>query len=101
MTAGIEPGVVIVEETGAGKFAEHVRAGRHVLAADEPVEVGGTDTGPGPYDYLLAALGTCTAMTLRMYAERKGWALSPLAASVTCRVVAPENGMSMRWAAGS
>jgi putative redox protein len=79
MTAGVEPGLVVVEETGAGKFAERVRAGRHELAADEPVEAGGTDTGPGPYDYLLAALGTCTAMTIRSYAERHGWPLEHVA----------------------
>ena len=65
-------GVVEVTETRAGRFAQRVRAGRHVLAADEPVAVGGDDAGPGPYDYLLAALGACTAMTLRLYAERKG-----------------------------
>ncbi|MGH9895509.1 MAG: bifunctional alpha/beta hydrolase/OsmC family protein, partial [bacterium] len=70
-TAAIPPGVVVVEETGVGTFAERVRVGAHVLAADEPLSVGGTDTGPGPYDYLLAGLGACTAMTLRMYADRK------------------------------
>ncbi len=73
--AEIPPGMVVVEETGAGQFAERVRVGRHVLAADEPLAAGGTDTGPGPYDYLLAGLGACTAMTLRMYADRKQWPL--------------------------
>jgi putative redox protein len=74
--AELPPGEVLVEETGAGRFAERVRVGRHVLAADEPVSVGGTDTGPGPYDYLLAGLGACTAMTLRLYADRKQWPLA-------------------------
>lgn len=68
-------GQVEVSETGASQFATQVRAGRHVLPADEPLRVGGTDTGPTPYDYLLAALGACTSMTLRMYAQRKKLAL--------------------------
>jgi putative redox protein len=50
-----------------------VRAGRHLLAADEPERVGGNDRGPGPHAYLLAGLGACTSMTLRMYARRKEW----------------------------
>ena len=65
------PGVVIVEDSDAGPLAETIRSGVHVLRADEPVANGGNDTGPGPYDYLLAALGSCTAMTLRMYARMK------------------------------
>ncbi|MBN9490536.1 MAG: OsmC family protein [Alphaproteobacteria bacterium] len=65
------PGVVIVEDSDAGPLAETVRSGVHVLRADEPVGNGGNDTGPSPYDYLLAALGSCTAMTLRMYARMK------------------------------
>ena len=67
----LEPGLVIVSGGPSG-LAHEVRAGRHRLPADEPIEVGGTDTGPSPYDYLLAALGPCTAMTLRLYAGRKG-----------------------------
>ena len=65
------PGVVIVEDSDAGPLAETIRSGVHVLRADEPVANGGNDTGPSPYDYLLAALGSCTAMTLRMYARMK------------------------------
>jgi putative redox protein len=75
-TESVQPdGTVIVEDGQWSGFAEIVRAGRHVLAADEPIAVGGGDTGPGPYEYLLAALGTCTAMTLRMYARQKNWPL--------------------------
>ena len=69
------PGVVVVEDSETGPFAETVRSGGHVLLADEPIASGGNDTGPNPYDYLLAALGTCTAMTLRMYARMKKWPL--------------------------
>jgi putative redox protein len=74
-----EPGTVVVAETGASRFAQIINAGGHALRADEPVSVGGTDTGPGPYDLLLAGLGACTSMTLRMFAERKGWPLERVA----------------------
>jgi uncharacterized OsmC-like protein/alpha/beta superfamily hydrolase len=70
--AVLPPGIVEVRETLTGHLAQEVRAGRHVLMAGEPVAVGGDDVGPGPYDYLLAALGACTSMTMRLYAERKG-----------------------------
>lgn len=73
-TDSLPPGVVLVEGAD-GPFGETVRSGRHVLRADEPVEAGGDDTGPGPYGYLLAALGACTAMTVRLYARQKKWPL--------------------------
>ncbi len=66
---------VVVRETGQGKFQNHVVVGEHVMLADEPRRVGGDETGPTPYQFLNAALGTCSSMTMRMYAERKGWPL--------------------------
>jgi len=65
---------VVVHGRGPG-LAHTIRAGRHELRADEPARLGGTDTGPTPYDLLLAALGSCTAMTLRLYADARGWPL--------------------------
>jgi uncharacterized OsmC-like protein len=65
------PGTVLVRETRRGKFQQEIIVGQHSFLADEPPAVGGLDSGPGPYDLLLAALGACTAMTLRLYAERK------------------------------
>lgn len=67
-------GYVQVVETRATRFGQRITVGRHVLSADEPQPVD-DDTGPTPYDLLLAALGACTSMTLRMYADRKGWPL--------------------------
>jgi len=65
---------VLVRGNASG-FAQEVIAGSHRIASDEPVAAGGTDTGPSPYDLLLAALGSCTSMTVAMYARRKGWPL--------------------------
>lgn len=62
---------VIVSETRQGKFQQSVVIGSHHMFADEPLAVGGMDSGPNPYDFLLAGLGACTAMTVRLYAERK------------------------------
>jgi putative redox protein len=69
-----DPGVR-VESRPDARFTHDVLAGRHRLVADEPRAVGGDDLGPAPYDYLLAGLGACTAMTLKMYADRKNWPL--------------------------
>lgn len=77
--AGLLPGEVDVIETRDGKFRQAVRIGRHALTVDEPTHVGGDDAGPGPYDLILAALGACTAMTLRLYADGKGLALDRVA----------------------
>ncbi|HMM91973.1 bifunctional alpha/beta hydrolase/OsmC family protein [Bradyrhizobium sp.] len=65
------PRNVVVRETRNGKFEQVITTGPHEMLADEPVAVGGQDSGPGPYDFLLAGLGACTSMTMRMYADRK------------------------------
>jgi len=66
---------VVTVESGQGRYGQFIIAGRHVLASDEPESLGGSGTGPNPYELLLAGLGACTAMTIRMYADRKGWPL--------------------------
>ncbi len=63
-----------VTEAGSGTYTQQIAAGRHRFAVDEPAPIG-DDAGPTPYDLLLAALGACTSMTVRMYADRKGWPL--------------------------
>jgi len=71
-----QEGTVLVRETGEGKFQQEIVSGAHRLLADEPVKAGGLDSGPGPYDLLLAALGACTSMTVRLYADLKQIPLS-------------------------
>jgi uncharacterized OsmC-like protein/fermentation-respiration switch protein FrsA (DUF1100 family) len=68
---GKAPRNVVVRETRNGKFQQAISLGPHRMLADEPIAAGGDDTGPGPYDYVLAGLGACTSMTMRLYAERK------------------------------
>ena len=72
-TASTE-GTVIVTETGSGTYTQQIAAGHHELVSNEPRPIG-DDAGPTPYDLLLAGLGACTSMTVRMYADRKGWPL--------------------------
>lgn len=72
-----------VIEAGTGLYAQDIWAAGHHLCADEPETYGGDDSGPGPYELLLAALGACTSMTLRMYAERKGWPLTGVSVDLT------------------
>jgi putative redox protein len=67
-------GAVTVSEAGSGTYTQQITAGHHRLVADEPRPIG-DDAGPNPYDLVLAGLGACTSMTLRMYANRKGWPL--------------------------
>ena len=74
---------VVVAETGQGTFLNHVVVGAHHFLTDEPVEVGGFDAGPSPYDLVAAGLGACTSMTLRLYANRKGIALRRVTVEVT------------------
>lgn len=76
-----KPGDVVVYGKAQG-FAQEIEAGAHWLSADEPAAVGGTDTGPNPYDLLLAALGACTSMTVAMYARRKQWPLEAVQVSL-------------------
>lgn len=61
-------------------FAVELRAGDHVWRADEPLSLGGTDTGPNPYELLLSAVASCTAITISMYCRRKGWPLHSVSA---------------------
>jgi putative redox protein len=72
---------VVVRGTAAG-FPQQIQAGPHQLSADEPIESGGTGTVPSPYDLLLAALGSCTSMTIGLYARRKNWPLQEVVVSL-------------------
>lgn len=89
--ADVQSDHVAVRESGAGKFQNLVTSGRHQLLADEPVDAGGLDTGPNPYDFLSIALGACTSMTLRVYAEHKKLALGRVSVDVRHGKVAAEH----------
>ena len=72
----------VIVRGGAAGFGQQIHAGAHQLSADEPIESGGTDAGPSPYDLLLAALGSCTSMTIGLYARRKSWPLQEVVVSL-------------------
>jgi putative redox protein len=74
---------VVVVRGGAQGFVQEITAGRHSLVADEPVAAGGTDRGPGPYDLLMAALGSCMSMTIGLYARTKKWPLESVEIRLT------------------
>lgn len=75
--------IITVEETSHGLYTQSINAGRHSLIVDEPKDKGGLDQGPAPYDLLLAALGACTSMTLRLYANRKKWNVKKITVKLT------------------
>ena len=83
--------IVTVVESGNGPYAQFVTAGRHFLEADEPESLGGHDAGPSPYEYVLAGLGACTAITIRMYASRQGWLLRKTAVELQHKKVPASN----------
>jgi putative redox protein len=83
LALGEAPRQVVVRETRESKFQQTIAVGPHQLLADEPIAAGGEDTGPGPYDFLLAALGACTSMTMRLYADRKALPLERVTVTLT------------------
>ena len=86
----------VARATGQGRFQTEIAAGGIRFLADEPAEAGGLDSGPTPYELLSAALAACTSMTLRLYAERKGWALPPFTVEVAHSLVPAAAGAPAR-----
>ena len=77
----------VIVRTGKARFLTEMEVDGHQLIADEPLDLGGTDQGPTPNSLLLAALGSCTSITLRMYADRKEWPLESVTVELTKRVI--------------
>jgi uncharacterized OsmC-like protein len=90
---------VVIRGTGSA-FAQEIVAGQHRLKADEPLSAGGTETGPTPYELLLAALGACTAMTVTMYARRKNWPLDAIVVRLSHSKLHAENCFNCHTEAG-
>jgi putative redox protein len=83
--------VTVVGEAGAPRYVQKIQSGKHALLADEGAVLGGADAGPAPFAYVLSGLGACTSITLRMYAERKGWDLGTV--TVRLRFLREEAGI--------
>jgi putative redox protein len=83
LQSSVAAGTVVVASTGTGMFQQVMLDGRHVLYADEPVAARGDDTGPGPYELLLMALGSCTSMTVHLYAAGKKWPLEQVVVTLS------------------
>ena len=80
MAGETEPPVIVHGD--AQSFAQKIQAGAQQLTADEPVSFGGTESGPSPYDLILAALGACTSMTLGLYARKRKWPVEKITVSL-------------------
>jgi len=83
---------VVVTESADKPYGQTIATGPHTLSADEAEALGGHDTGPSPYEYVMAGLGACTAMTLRMYADRHGWPLEKASVEVRHKIVVASDG---------
>ena len=81
---------VLAKATGGGKFQVRIETGEHRFLMDEPVAFGGLSSGPSPFDMIGAALGACTLMTMKLYAERKGWTLGDFSVRVIHHKSSPE-----------
>jgi putative redox protein len=88
--------VTVAGEADAARYVQKIQAGRHALLADEHATLGGADAGPDPFEYVLSGLGACTSITLRMYAERKGWRLG--AVTVRLKLFREETGIRVERA---
>jgi putative redox protein len=91
LQALVSTGKVVIASTGVGALQQVLLDGRHVLRADEPKTAGGDDTGPSPYELLLMALGSCTSMTVHLYAARKKWPLDQVVVTLSQRRVHVED----------
>src|ERR1700684_225492 len=78
-----KPNVILASETGLGRYQVEARGGRNAILVDEPASVGGLGSGLNPYDLLCAALGACQTMTMRLYANQKGWKVGRIQVAVS------------------